>query len=207
MKSRIKREDFYLKEMSKIKPNPNSKDYVYISRFEDKNNLSLTIYFAKENGLEDLNASLSWKEANTKKIFKTNEKEKIKSKIINILESECYMFNKILGKQNKIKSINIKEKPNALGEKFAVFKTEDSSNSWNIEADWVIYKLIDFKYINDELSEYQLDGLFNFLSKKKVDIFNLVSKSEKNLERLNETLNSFDNEEEISSSLEFFFSR
>tara|TARA_Y100001960_G_scaffold333998_2_gene443341 strand:- start:33708 stop:34331 length:624 start_codon:yes stop_codon:yes gene_type:complete len=207
MKSCIKRKDFSLKEMSKLKPNPNSKDYFYVSKFEDMNDFSLTIYFGKEKGVELLNASLSWKEAKTKEIFKTDKKSELESKITEILESESYMFNKILGKLNKIKSLELKDKPNAFGESYALFKLEEINKSWNIDADWIVYKLMEGKCFKEELSESQLDGLYDFLSKTKVDVYNLASSDETNMKTLRETLNSFETAEDISSALELVFSR
>jgi hypothetical protein len=207
MKSCIKRKDFSLKEMSKLKPNPTSEDYFYVSKFEDLNDFSLTIYFGKEESVKILNASLSWKEANTKEIFKTDKKSELESKITEILESESYMFHKIFGKPNKIKSLELKDKPNAFGESYALFKLEEINNSWDIDADWIIYKLIEGKVFKDELSESQLDGLYNFLSKTKVDVYNLVSHNETNMKTLKETLNSFETAEDISSALELVFSR
>lgn len=207
MKSCIKRKDFSLKEMSKLKPNPNSKDYFYVSKFEDMNDFSLTIYFGKEEGVELLNASLSWKETDTKKIFKTDKESEIESKIMNVLESESHMFHKILGKQNKIKSLKVKDKPNAFGECYALFKIEKINNSWDVDADWIIYKLMEGKCFKEELSESQLDGLYDFLSKTKVDVYNLVSNNKTNMKTLKETLNSFETAEDISSALELVFSR
>jgi len=207
MKSCIKRKDFSLKEMSKLKPHPTSEDYFYVSKFEDMNDFSLTIYFGKEAGVELLNASLSWKEAKTKEIFKTDKKSELESKITEILESESYMFHKILGKPNKIKSLELKDKPNAFGESYALFKLEEINNSWNIDADWIVYKLMEDKCFKEELSESQLDGLYDFLSKTKVDVYNLASSDETNMKTLGETLNSFETAEDISSALELVFSR
>lgn len=207
MKSCIKRKDFSLKEMSKLKPNPNSEDYFYVSKFEDMNDFSLTIYFGKEEGVELLNASLSWKEANAKEIFKTDKKSEIESKITDILESESHMFHKIFGKPNKIKSLELKDKPNAFGESYGLFKIEKINKSWDIDADWIIYKLIDNNCFENELSEPQLDGLYDFLSKTKVDVYNLVSKNKTNMKTLKETLSSFESAEDISSALELVFSR